>query len=233
MNPEASSGKNINRALIVVIVILALAVVGLLAAFALGSFAPKQDPGSLIASSSSSQSSVGSSSASTQSNSAGGDSKGKTSSSSSSASSSTSSSASDDSKKAAVNSALNQGYQIFEGTLHVMTTTELANLQGIDPDMFTANGKHVVLEFDAPFQVSGMGSDGSGMRRQSASMLGVAEHTDHGSFVVDKGDVDYWLNLDGAHMTLGAMADQIWFPSDVSLPVGEPSTESAVVIFVD
>ena len=114
-----------------------------------------------------------------------------------------------------------------------MSTTELANLQGIDPDMFTANGTYAVLEFDAPFQVSAMSGDGSGMRRQSASMLGVAEYTDYGSFVINEGNIDYWTNLDGKHMTLGAMPEQTWFPSDVSLPVGEPTTQFAIIVYVD
>ena len=114
-----------------------------------------------------------------------------------------------------------------------MSTQELTKLQGVDSSMFPENGTYAVLVFDEPFQVSGQGADGSGTRRQSASMLSVAEYADYGSFVVNSGDIDAWVNFDGKHLTLGATAEQIMFPSDVRLPIGEPSAPDAIVVWAD
>ena len=277
----APAGKRTNRVLIGVVVALAVVVVGLVVAIALGVFSPKQTGGVSAASSSSSQgvqasatsgssqsepsessSAAGNASASSAASVAATGASGASSSASSASSSAASptasasassgasqgspsasgsstgaagsgAAASADARKVAVDEALGKGYQIFEGTLRVLSTEDLANLQGVDPAMFTGDGMHAVLVFDAPFQVSGMGADGSGARRQGASMLGVAEYSDYGSFVIDKGDVDAWVNFDGKHLVLGAVAEQIWFPSDVSLPVGEPSTQDAIVVWAD
>ena len=116
---------------------------------------------------------------------------------------------------------------MFEGTLRVLTAEELAALQNVDPRVASGiDGAYAVLVFDAEIQVSGMGTDGSGMRRQGAKMLGVAEQTKYGS----SGDLSFWRTYDGQHIAVAAMAENIWFPSDVRLPVGEPATANAIVL---
>lgn len=128
-----------------------------------------------------------------------------------------------------IEAAIDAGKQVFPGTLRVMTMEELVGYTDLDPALFH-EGDYAVLFFDAPVQVSGMSADGSGMRRESASMLGVAEYTDYGSFVIDTGDVDSWRPYDGKHVTLAVAAEDIMFPSDVRLPLGQPSTGAAVVL---
>ena len=130
-----------------------------------------------------------------------------------------------DARRQAIDKAFAEGYQVFEGTLRVLSADDLAAMQGVDPRVVSgAEGTYAVLVFDAGIQVSGMGADGSGMRRQGATMLGVAQETKYGS----SGDLGSWQGHDGQHIAVAAMAEDIWFPSDVSMPVGEPRTANAL-----
>ena len=88
------------------------------------------------------------------------------------------------------------------------------------------DGTYAVLTFDAPIQVSGMSGDGSGTRRQGATMLSVASKTKY----TTAGDIDSWRAYDGKHIAVAAKAEDIMFPSDVSMPVGEPRTDKAVML---
>ena len=137
-----------------------------------------------------------------------------------------------DSRDAAIETALSLGYQVFEGTVRVVDAEELVELQGvdIDPAMASGGGTYAVLVFDQATEVSGMGADGSGERSEIANVLGIAEYTDYGSFTVDYGDLDSWRPLDGQHVLLAAQARDITFPSDVRLPLGEPSASAAKVL---
>ncbi len=128
--------------------------------------------------------------------------------------------------------AVAQGYQVFKGTVHVCTAEELVKLQGVDIDPAVAGGggTYAVLAFDQETQVTGESADGSGQRTQAAKMLGIAEHTDYSSFVVEYGDLSLCKTLDGQHVTLAAKAGDIMFPSDVRLPIGEPQAKEVVVL---
>ena len=125
-----------------------------------------------------------------------------------------------------------EGYQVFEGTVHVVSPEELVDLQGldIDPAMASHGGTYAVLVFDKETDVAGMGADGSGERTEPAQMLGIAEYTDYSNFVIEYGDLDTWRSLDGQHVTLGAYAQNIMFPSDVRLPMGEPSASEVEIL---
>ena len=124
-----------------------------------------------------------------------------------------------------------QGYQVFKGTVRVCTAEELIKLQGkdIDPSVVgSGNGTYAVLVFDQPTDVLGNNGDGQGQRTQSCQVIGIAEHSDYSSFVVEYGDLEKCKSLDGQHVTIGAK--DIWFPSDVRLPLGEPSAKEVVFL---
>ena len=131
-----------------------------------------------------------------------------------------------------VDSAKAQGYQVFEGTVHVCNAKEVIDLQkkNIDPAAAGGGGTYAILVFDNPTPVTGQLGDGSGESTKTSEMLGVAEHTDYSSFVIDYGNLDYWKTIDGQHVTVAAKAADISFPSDVRLPIGEPSAKSSIVI---
>ena len=128
--------------------------------------------------------------------------------------------------------AIAQGYQVFEGVVRVCTVEELVKLQGadIDPAVVGNGGTYAVLVFDQPADVTGMLADGSGETTRTAAMLGIAEHTDYGSFVVEYGDLDLCKSLDGKHVAVGAKAQDIMFPSDVRLPLGEPAADESIIL---
>lgn len=135
-------------------------------------------------------------------------------------------------KQAEIEKAKQAGYQIFEGTVHVVSADELVKLQGvnIDPSMAGNGGTYAVLALDGQTQVTGQSGDGSGQRVDSAKMLGLAEYTPYSTFVVQYGDLDMWRPLDGQRATVGAKASEIYFPSDVRLPIGEPSANTVILL---
>ncbi len=129
-------------------------------------------------------------------------------------------------------SAKAQGYQVFEGTVRVCNAEELIKLQAIDIDPAAAGGggTYAVLVFDKETPVTGEQADGSGQTTRSSKMMGIAEHTDYSSFVVDYGNLDLCKSLDGQKVTICAKAKDIMFPSDVRLPIGEPSASEILIL---
>ena len=58
----------------------------------------------------------------------------------------------------------------------------------------------------------------------------IAEYTKYDSFVVEYGDLGVWKPLDGQRVTVAAEARDIMFPSDVRLPIGEPTASVVKVL---
>ena len=110
----------------------------------------------------------------------------------------------------------------------MLSTDELAEMQDADIKMFPQKGTHAVLIFDAPTEVTGIGGGDPDERTETADMLGIAEYTDYDSFVVQYGDVNAMEAYDGAHVTLAAQ--DITFPSDVRLPLGQPSANDVKIL---
>ena len=132
----------------------------------------------------------------------------------------------------AANAAIEQGYQVFSGVVHVCTPKELIELQGVDIDPAAAShdGTYAVLVFDVPTEVTGMSADGSGERTEIADMLGIAELTEYETFTVEYGDLEAYKALDGQEVLIAALADDIMFPSDVRLPIGQPAASAIEVL---
>lgn len=116
--------------------------------------------------------------------------------------------------------------------MRVCTAEELVKLQAIDIDPAVAGGGGVyaVLVFDQATNVTGEVADGSGQRTESCNMIGIAEHTDYSSFVIEYGDLDACKALDGQKATIAAKAEAITFPTDVSLPIGQPKADESVFL---
>ena len=92
------------------------------------------------------------------------------------------------------------------------------------------NGEYAILVFDAPTQVTGQLGDGSGETTRTANMLGIAEYTPYNSFDVKYGDLDLCKSLQGQHQTVAVKSQNIMFPSDVRLPINEPSAREIVFL---
>ena len=116
--------------------------------------------------------------------------------------------------------------------MYVCTAEELVKLQAIDIDPAAASGggTYAVLKFDEAVDVTGEQADGSGQDTRSSTMLGIAEHTDFDYFVVEYGDLDLCQSLNGQKVKVAAKAEDIVFPSDVSLPIGEPKAQVSILV---
>lgn len=121
---------------------------------------------------------------------------------------------------------------MLTGTVRTGDAAAIIELQGVDIDPAAAGGggEYAVLVFDQPTKVNAMSADGSGERSETAKMLGIAEHTDYSSFVVEYGDLDMWKSLDGQHVTIAAKAENMTFPSDVRIPIAEPSASEVKLL---
>ena len=105
------------------------------------------------------------------------------------------------------------------------------DMSGLDASMFNGDGTFAVLVLDEPTEVTGMYGDGTGPGTEEATILGIGEYSDYGyDVVVDYGDLDQWRQLDGQNVVITAVVDDIWFPSDVSLPIGEPRVNNCTLL---
>ena len=90
------------------------------------------------------------------------------------------------------------------------------------------DGDYAVVIFGQPITVYGMASDGSGKTSQASSMLGVAAKAKY----EDYGDLASWRAYDGQTVVVAATQEDIWFPSDVRLPLGEPAADECDLLDV-
>lgn len=122
----------------------------------------------------------------------------------------------------AVRKARDEGLNVLTGTVHVLATDgELAALQGVEdldgPDYDA--GPYVVLKLDQPTGVE------AGSVSAPSFELGRAVRT--ATFVrllggSEQGNASRWARYDGKRVTVAISPRDLWRPSDVSLPHGQP-----------
>lgn len=129
-----------------------------------------------------------------------------------------------DQKAKAIAAAKAQGKQVFEGTIRILSHAELTGLQGIsdpNPD-YSGNfkyEKYAILVLDETQTVTGTSGDGSGMQTDSAKLLCV------GAYYPGIDSVDTtpeWVPYNGKRDVVAGTAEDVGWPSDTSLPLGEP-----------
>lgn len=129
-----------------------------------------------------------------------------------------------DQKAKAIAAAKAQGKQVFEGTIRILSHAELTGLQGIsdpNPD-YSGNfkyEKYAILVLDETQTVTGTSGDGSGMQTDSAKLLCV------GAYYPGIDSVDTtpeWVPYNGKRVVVAGTAEDVGWPSDTSLPLGEP-----------
>lgn len=129
-----------------------------------------------------------------------------------------------DQKAKAIAAAKAQGKQVFEGTIRILNHAELTGLQGISDPNPDYSGtfkyeKYAILVFDGTQTVTGMSGDGSGMQTGSAKLLCV------GAYYPGVDSVDTtpeWVPYNGKRVVVAGTAEDVGWPSDTSLPLGEP-----------
>lgn len=129
-----------------------------------------------------------------------------------------------DQKAKAIAAAKAQGKQVFEGTIRIMNHAELVGFQGVSDPNPDYSGtfkyeKYAILVFDRTQTVTGMSGDGTGMQTDSAKLLCV------GAYYAGVDSVDTtpeWVPYDGKRVVVAGTAEEMGWPSDTSLPLGEP-----------
>ena len=127
------------------------------------------------------------------------------------------------------------GRIVITGTLRIMTATELCALyEGVPEDMAEQFGgdesRYAVVLFDEPQMLEVMHSGDYGTPYEGeASMVAVAidENNEWGH----EGDMSLWEPYDGQVVTVSIDPVETLFPSDVRLPMGEPHTSTAELLF--
>ena len=111
------------------------------------------------------------------------------------------------------------GGNTVSGTVRVLTAPELAELQGRGrtPNGEDSSYRYAIFVFDAPttFSAQSSGNAGAPEERQ-ASMVRLGQQTPYSSD-------GSGFELDGQSLTLSFDPSSCWFPSDTSLPTGEPN----------
>lgn len=129
-----------------------------------------------------------------------------------------------DQKAKAIAAAKAQGKQVFEGTIRIMNHAELVGFQGVSDPNPDYSGtfkyeKYAILVFDRTQTVTGTSGDGTGMQTDSAKLLCV------GAYYAGVDSVDTtpeWVPYNGKRVVVAGTAEEVGWPSDTSLPLGEP-----------
>lgn len=117
-----------------------------------------------------------------------------------------------------IREAKDEGYRILKGRVRIFDTdSELISFQKI-PDMNTDGnfGPYVTLIFDQPEKITANNGDGSGEQTTRKSKMISIYMDDPNTFA------DMWDGFDKKKVTIKIEPHNTWWPSDVSLPVGEP-----------
>lgn len=126
----------------------------------------------------------------------------------------------DDSAADAVSAAEEAGLQIYTGTLRVLDTDGVCALQGVsNPNPgYSEAESYTLLVFDGETDVDANNGDGIGRSTGKATMIRLA--------LDDAG----WNVYDGQQVTIAVDPNLIWWPSDASVPLGQPKVSGFTVL---
>lgn len=107
------------------------------------------------------------------------------------------------------------GLIVLVGTVHELDDQGIADLQGVEnPNPgSTGLGMSAVLQLDGPTTVTAMSGDGMGSREGEAKLVMLDRETS---------ELD-WGGYQSQHVTVAIDPTLLRWPSDTSLPLGEPS----------
>ena len=119
---------------------------------------------------------------------------------------------------------------VLSGTCSVLTAEELLKLQEIDTDPYSLgyepDDRFALILLDGTQTLySHAPGEPDLMTYQDADMLLVASVTRHSA-----GDIAQWEPYNGMHVTVQVSPYDIWNPSDVRLPVGQPRADNVVLV---
>lgn len=113
------------------------------------------------------------------------------------------------------------GNYVLQGTMYYVSYYDLLSLQGIsDPNPGSSYGKdsyYTVLVLDSPQTLSFMAGDGDGTRSGQVSLINITDLADATGY-------------NGTRMMVALNPGNYYWPSDVSVPVGEPRGSGCEII---
>ena len=110
-----------------------------------------------------------------------------------------------------------EGNYVLEGTIYYLDYAGVMGLQNItDPNGINTDGYYTILVLDNPETLSFMSGDGQGTREDTVNMVSL-RNIDGASY-------------DGQHVKVAVDPENTWWPSDVSLPLGQPGTDTALIV---
>lgn len=120
---------------------------------------------------------------------------------------------------AKIQQARNDGNYVLTGTINDYGYDQVVALQG-QPDPNAAYSSYIkdktwhIFVLDTPQQLTGHSGDGMGSVTHEARMIVLG---------------DGYTAYNGQHVTISVSQDDLWFPSDTSMPLGEPSASITVL----
>lgn len=127
----------------------------------------------------------------------------------------------------AVRKAQDDGLTVLSGTVHVMTGTDLAAMQGTTLEQLfgdyaphEAEELYVIVEFGQPVSIT---ARHSGDEENYFTDITTLIH-------ITNQDPAAWTPYEGREITIAISPDETWWPSDASLPLSAPRTHYVKVI---
>lgn len=106
----------------------------------------------------------------------------------------------------------NAGRLVLDGKIRVLTYMQVLDVQGIDdpnPEHSDSNEEYIIFILAKPQKITARSSGGMYMTTRQVKVMCLP-------------DYDYVRKYDGKNVTISVDLDETMFPSDVSLPLGEP-----------
>lgn len=114
----------------------------------------------------------------------------------------------------------NAGRLVLDGKIRVLTYMQVLDVQGIDdpnPEHSDSNEEYIIFILAKPQKITARSSGGMYMTTRQVKVMCLP-------------DSDYVRKYDGKNVTISVDLDETMFPSDVSLPLGEPMSASFKIL---
>lgn len=114
----------------------------------------------------------------------------------------------------------NAGRLVLDGKIRVLTYVQVLEVQGIDdpnPEHSNPNEEYIIFILAKPQKITARSSGGMYMTTRQVKVMCLP-------------DSDYVRKYDGKNVTISVDLDETMFPSDVSLPLGEPMSASFKIL---
>lgn len=115
-----------------------------------------------------------------------------------------------------------QGLDVYSGTMTIMSEDELWDYQGIaNASGGYDNGPYALLIFDSSTTVNGLTADERRPVSQASTLICLGRES----------GASAWTAYNGQRITVAVNSSNVYWATDVSVPMGEPRTSSAQLLY--